>query len=130
RHPRRRPTAHGREVDRMNTSHVIETDELAAAIQPLLEQEDLPGIVALLTPASSEQLVSLVERLPLRRGAVVYRLLPKERALEVFERLAPGLQSDLSHGLQDSEVAAIFASLHPDDRVWLLDELPAGLAPR
>ena len=31
---------------------------------------------------------------------------------------------------QDAEVAAIFTDLDPDDRVWLLDELPAALAPR
>src|SRR5690606_39485585 len=40
------------------------------------------------------------------------------------------MQSDLIRGLQDAEVAAIFADLDPDDRVWLLDELPASLAPR
>src|SRR5690606_18105818 len=50
--------------------------------------------------------------------------------IEVFELLSPGMQRDLVHGLQDAEVAAIFADLDPDDRVWLLDELPAGLAPR
>ena len=114
----------------MTTRQTIGTDDMAAVLQPLLDHRDLPGIAALLSTASAEQLVSLLERLPLRHGAVVYRLLPKDRALEVFERLSPGFQSDLIHGLQDSDVAAIFAGLEPDDRVWLLDELPAGLAPR
>ncbi|MFP3394297.1 hypothetical protein SB782_36590, partial [Brevibacillus sp. SIMBA_076] len=60
----------------------------------------------------------------------VYRLLPKARAIDVFERLSPGLQGDLIRGLQDSEVASIFSDLAPDDRVWLLDELPAAVAPK
>ncbi|HMR06887.1 MAG TPA: hypothetical protein PKA88_13980, partial [Polyangiaceae bacterium] len=44
--------------------------------------------------------------------------------------LDPALQSDLVRGLQDAEVAELFAAMDPDDRVWLLDELPASVAPR
>src|SRR5699024_8014222 len=56
--------------------------------------------------------------------------LPRGRAIGLPELLSPGMQSDLVHGLDDGEGAAIFADLDPDDRVWLLDELPATLAPR
>jgi len=114
----------------MHARQFTEADDIELAMQALLDQRDFPGIVALLTTISPERLIALLERLPLQRRAIVYRLLPKERALDVFERLSPSLQSDLVQGLQDADVAAIFASLDPDDRVWLLDELPAGLAPR
>lgn len=114
----------------MNPSKIAEVGDIVATIQPLLDARDYAGIVDAVAPASSEQLTLLLERLPLKQRAVVYRFLPKDRAVKVFERLSPGLQSDLIHGLQDSEVASIFQSLDPDDRVWLLDELPAGLAPR
>src|SRR5690606_20706292 len=40
----------------------------------------------------------------------------------------PSLQSALVGGLQDDQVASIFADLEPDDRVELLDELPATVA--
>ena len=50
--------------------------------------------------------------------------------MAVFDLFSPNMQGDLIHDLQDAEVAAIFAELDPDDRVWLLDELPATLAPR
>lgn len=104
--------------------------ELLDAVQPHLESSDFPGLVEVLTPASAEQLSLLLERLTAQQQAVVYRLLPKDRAIEVFELLSPAMQGDLVHALQDTEVAAIFADLDPDDRVWLLDELPAALAPR
>lgn len=104
--------------------------DLVDDIQPLIDGKDFPGIVDAVTPASSQQLSLLLERLSVQDQAIVYRLLPKDRAIEVFELLSPGMQSDLIHGLQDGEVAAIFADLDPDDRVWLLDELPATLAPR
>jgi len=40
------------------------------------------------------------------------------------------LQADLLAGLQESDVAEVFAGLSPDDRVALLDELPASVTHR
>src|SRR5690625_6751077 len=114
----------------MNAQQSTNVLDLVDDIQPLIDGKDFPGIVDAVTPASSQQLSLLLERLSVQDQAIVYRLLPKDRAIEVFELLSPGMQSDLIHGLQDGEVAAIFADLDPDDRVWLLDELPATLAPR
>src|SRR5690625_6103473 len=114
----------------MNAQQSTNVLDLVDDIQPLIDGKDFPGIVDAVTPASSQQLSLLLERLSVQDQAIVYRLLPKDRAIEVFELLSPGMQSDLIHGLQDGEGAAIFADLDPDDRVWLLDELPATLAPR
>lgn len=104
--------------------------ELLEKVPSFIVSKDLTGIADVLAAATPEQVTGLLERLPLSQRAIVYRLLPKDRAMEVFELLSPGTQGDLIHGLQDAEVAEIFADLDPDDRVWLLDELPAALAPR
>lgn len=114
----------------MNELRNIDVIGRIDAIQALIEEKDFPGLVEMLAPSTTDQLALILERLPLKEQAIVYRLLAKERAMEVFELLSPGMQSDLVHGLQDAEVAAIFAELDPDDRVWLLDELPAALATR
>lgn len=101
---------------------------------PLIEQalshRDLAAVSTALADLSTRTAVQLLERLPARQGAIVYRLLPKQQALEVFESLEPELQGDIVRGLQDAEVATLFAELDPDDRVWLLDELPSSIAPR
>ena len=78
-----------------------------------------------LTPART---IEVLERLPAKQQAVLYRLLPKEQASAVFEDLPPVLQRDLISSLQDEEVAAAFTELEPDDRVALLDEVPASVA--
>ncbi|WP_134324164.1 magnesium transporter [Cumulibacter soli] len=114
----------------MDSTPIVDLDDLLDTIQNRVAKGDLAAVLDAVTPASTDQLVALVTRLALKQRAVVYRLLPKDRALDVFERLSPGLQGDLIRGLQDSEVAAIFSDLDPDDRVWLLDELPAAVAPR
>lgn len=112
---------------------VEQTDRGAPLIERIarpLAEKDLLGVSAELESTPVDQVVTALERLSGRQRAIVYRLLAKDRAMEAFEDLSPALQSDLVRALQDTEVAAIFAALDPDDRVWLLDELPAALAPR
>ncbi|MCC3270039.1 magnesium transporter [Arthrobacter gengyunqii] len=81
-----------------------------------------------LQPLNVAETIEQLERLGTINRALAYRTLPKERALAVFERLDVLLQADLLSGLQDAQVAEVFAALSPDDRVALLDELPASVA--
>ncbi len=105
------------------------TSLLAAISRPLAEQ-DLTAVGRELAVAPTDQVTKALERLEPRERAITYRLLEKDRAVEVFDDFDPGLQSDLVRALQDAEVTAIFAEMDPDDRVWLLDELPSAVAPR
>lgn len=114
----------------MSSKKILNLTNLHDVVQPLVVAHDFIGIAEVISVASTEQLTVLLKRLPNNQRAIVFRLLPKGQAVEVFERISPGLQSDLIAGLQDGEVATIFRDLDPDDRVWLLDELPASLAPR
>ncbi|MPV37339.1 magnesium transporter [Georgenia subflava] len=95
-----------------------------------LRAQALIELTEMLAPLRAPQVIAVLERLSERDRAVVYRLLPKDLAVEVFEGLGPALQSGLVRGLGDEDVAQIFARLGPDDRVSLLDELPATVATR
>lgn len=112
------------EITEVNINEVVDTVSLQVI------ERDLVALSHTLTPLSVDNIVLVLERLSEQQRAVVYRLLQKDRALAVFELLDPALQGDLLHGLQDSEVAELFTELDPDDRVWLLDELPSKVAPR
>lgn len=85
---------------------------------------------ALLSELSPREIVEVLERSPQSKAAVIYRLLAKGRALEVFEMLDPAVQGDLVAALRDDETASLFAELDPDDRAQLVDELPATVAQR
>ena len=99
-------------------------------LEDALSAQDLPRLMDVLATMSTSEIILALARLSLKQRALVYRLLPKDTALEVFEGLDATLQGDLVRGLQDEEVAAVFAALDPDDRVSLLDELPASVATR
>lgn len=100
------------------------------AVERSLDARDLSALSSQLRMLWPRQIVDLLERLGERERATVYRLLPKQEALEVFEALDASLQSDLLHGLQAEDVAVLFAELDPDDRVALMDEMPAVVAKR
>lgn len=102
----------------------------ARLIQRALSRNDLALADAEAAKLTVAQTVDVLERLPDKPRAVLYRLLPKDRALQVFEDLSPVLQGKLITGLQEEDVAAAFADLEPDDRVALLDEIPASVASR
>lgn len=112
------------------TAEVVAAGGAAKSIKRALNNGDLATADAEVKRLTPAQTVDVLERLPGKQRAVLFRLLPKERAAEVFEELAPALQKNLISGLKDEEVASVFADLEPDDRVALLDELPASVANR
>ncbi|WP_193597292.1 magnesium transporter [Microbacterium sp. YJN-G] len=114
----------------MTPAQLQNVSEAADAIGRLIAQGDLVGASAALTPLAVPEIVELVDRLRIEDAAVVYRLLAKARAVEVFEALSPGARGDLVQALRNAEVTTLFAEMDPDDRVWLLDELPASVAPQ
>ncbi len=71
-----------------------------------------------------------LSRLPREQRAVPFRLLGKDRALEVFELLDPSLQQELLEGLREANVRHLFEGLDPDDRARLTEEMPAKVATR
>jgi magnesium transporter len=114
----------------MTPMQIQTVSEAADDIRRLIAQGDLPGASAALTPLSVPEVVELIDRLGIEDAAIVYRLLAKARALDVFEALSPGTRGDLVRALRNVEITALFAEMDPDDRVWLLDELPASVAPQ
>ena len=102
-------------------------------LKRILRSEELrPGrareLAQRLAEPPIQDIVALVERFDATRGALVLRLLSRQRSIEVFDALDPRHQADLIGALQNQDVLEFFDELDPDDRVSLLDELPAEIA--
>src|SRR5699024_5198893 len=102
----------------------------ARFLEDLLDDKDLDAVSRWLADRSSVVVAEELGRISGAEQAVAFRLLPKDRALDVFEYLDPVHQDDLSEALRDDHVTEIFASLAPDDQASLLDEMPAKVASR
>jgi magnesium transporter len=115
----------------MNADRTVLTPEQAdRLVGRALGSNDLPRVTTAVASLSADEAIGVLERLGDTERALVYRLLPKDKALEVFEGLDATLQGALVQALRHEDVASVFAEMDPDDRVGLLDELPAAVATR
>lgn len=102
--------------------------DLRPVLARALVDDDLRQAAAHLASAAPQEVAAALRQLPPEQSAVAFRLLSKDRALAVFEDLRPAAQRELVRMLGDEEVVEVFAALDPDNRVGLLDELPASVA--
>ncbi len=79
----------------------------------------------LLNQASIIEILELFEECSPDEVVVLFRLLNKENSLEVFESLDLHYQEKLLLSFTEDKAIEAFSDLAPDDRVRLLDELPA-----
>lgn len=94
-------------------------------LELLLEQQNLDGAKALLSPVHPADIAAVIEGMPDPIQAIAFRLLPKEDAIEVFEYLDTSTQEDLLAEFRRQEFLDIVDQMSPDDRARLFDELPA-----
>jgi magnesium transporter len=63
-------------------------------------------------------------------AVLLFRLLEKDKAVEVFEELGPSDQKNVLSGLRDRAFRDLVEAMDPDDRARLLGEAPASFARR
>jgi magnesium transporter len=73
------------------------------------------------------QIARILSNLPDEMEAVVFRVLPKRTAAQVFDYLEVDDQMRLLHALGTKDVAGILDEMSPDDRTALLEELPSWI---
>jgi len=96
----------------------------------LVAARDVEALNDWLNQASTLEIAEELARLDPAERAIPFRLLAKDRALEVFEALDPLHQQELLEGLREASVRQLFEDMDPDDRARLVDEMPAKVAKR
>ena len=72
----------------------------------------------------------IMESLPEDTIPIVFRLLPKELAAEVFVELEADSQEKLIRGFSGSELKEVMDELYLDDAVDIIEEMPANVVKR
>ncbi|QBI21339.1 magnesium transporter [Egibacter rhizosphaerae] len=101
-----------------------------AELQELTRTNDVNALRSWLEETGALDIADELARLDPEDRAIPFRLLAKDRALEVFELLDPIHQQELLESLREERVRELVESMEPDDRVRLLDEMPAKVANR
>ena len=104
--------------------------DLLKKIEELIAGKRYAQLRDLLSPLEAADIAGLCEDLPEERIPLVFRLLPKELAAEVFVELDAGEQELLIRGFSNAELKEVLDELYLDDTVDIVEEMPAGVVKR
>lgn len=99
-------------------------------ILKLIEEQKLNELKKYLEAINSADFPSLFEELEEDKVLIIYRILPKGKAAEVFAELESDMQEKLINYLTDTELKAVIDELFFDDEVDLIEEMPANVVKR
>src|SRR5438552_3360167 len=103
---------------------------LQADFEEIIAAKDWDGLRDALSELDSSDIAELIIDLPSEVEGIIFRVLPRERAADVFEHLPIDYQQQLIQSLSGPEVKSILNDMTPDDRTRLFEELPAELTRR
>ena len=105
----------------------METYEI---LTELLHEKKWKDLKELLDEMNEQDIAELFMELEERDLTLIYRLLNKELAAEVFVNMEPEYQEQLIRAFSDSELREVLDELYVDDAVDLIEEMPSSLVKR
>lgn len=99
-------------------------------IQTLLRGKNWAKLKLILEDMNEQDIAEIFMEIDERDLTLVYRLLPKELAAEVFVNMEPEYQEMLIRAFSDTELREVLDELYVDDAVDLIEEMPATLVKR
>ena len=96
----------------------------------LLEEHNVRELQHRMEEMNEYDLAQFLTELEDNRMPMVFRLLSKDTAADVFANFEPPEQERIINAITDSELAGIVEELYVDDAVDMLEELPANVVKR
>ena len=96
----------------------------------LLDKRRYPDFMRAIDEYHPMDAAEFIASLPKERIALVFRLLKKDIAAEIFAELDSDLQELVIEKMSDAEIAQILEELYTDDAVDMLEEMPANVVSR
>ncbi|MBR3293645.1 MAG: magnesium transporter [Oscillospiraceae bacterium] len=101
-------------------------DELMA----LLDEKNMKQLKQRMEEMNEFDVAAFLTEIGDKRMPMVFRLLSKETAAEVFANFEPPEQELIINSMTDSELAGIIEEMYVDDAVDMMEEMPANVVKR
>lgn len=95
-----------------------------------LDKERLSNLREILSTMNVVDVAQLFEEMPEEKKVIVFRILPKDIAADVFSYMSPKEQQFIIEGITDKEIGDLVQDLYLDDTVDFIEELPANVVKR
>ena len=99
-------------------------------ILELIEGKKYARLREVLSDMNPADIAQILEEVPEKELPVIFRILPKELAAEVFVEMDSEMQQLLIEAFSDTELREVMDELFMDDTVDIIDEMPATVAKR
>lgn len=93
----------------------------------LVRNRDYVTLKTQMIDLQEADLAEFLDELDVKEAVIVYRLVPKEMAAEVFSFLDVEKQAEISLLVSETELNQIIDELNFDDKIDLIEEMPAGV---
>ena len=111
------------------SNEVMENEEKEELLK-LAEEKKYRQLKEALLELNEVDIASFMEELDSEKTVIVFRMLPKALATDVFAELPAENQSHIINSITDKELSEIVEDLYVDDAVDMLEELPATVVRR
>lgn len=108
----------------------MEKELLAEEISQYIEERRLGDLRDRLTEENPTDLAEFFDGMSKERLVLLYRILPKELAAEVFVEMSSDEQEMLINSFSDYELKQIIDELYTDDTADIIEEMPASVVRR
>lgn len=110
-------------------AEAVENYNLEELLQ-YVEEHKFRLLRAQLSEMNEADIAEFMEELDDNKKVLIFRMLPKELATDVFAFLEPDIQEHIINSITDAEIHKIIEDLFVDDAVDMLEELPATVVKR
>jgi magnesium transporter len=97
-------------------------------LEKLIDEKQFNLLRNGVTEVEPADIATMIEHLPTDKGVLLFRILPKNLAAEVFANLEPHIQQSLIGRLSDAEIVEVLEEMFLDDAVDFIEEMPATIA--
>ena len=112
------------------TEEKIDMEELAERVEDYISQRKYADLRDFLIEMNPADIAELMEELPDKLSPLVFRVLPKELASEVFVHIEGDTRELLIASFSDAELKEVLDDLYIDDTVDIIEEMPASVVKR
>ena len=114
----------------LNPNEIEEEEERNEALLELVKEKKFRTLRQELSEMNEVDVAAFIEELDPEKTVVVFRMLPKELASDVFACLELDKQQHIVSSITDREITNIIEDLSVDDAVDMVEELPANIVKR
>ena len=108
----------------------MENEEIIEEVTKLIETKRISDLRKYLEDINSADFPSIFEEIDDEKIIMIYRILAKEKAAEVFVELDSDDQEKLISYLTDKEIKNVMNEIYMDDAADLIEEMPSNVVKR